>query len=287
MTTRAERAERLLEATPPKQIADAMAKIAEGAIKQIDRSLPRALEGDPSQVRLYVAAYCALSERAIETVETARPDLLAFDRQHHVVLLVEAKHSRGKSPQPDIPWMKSMLAGEAMSAPFSQWVGHFGAGRGTAVAIVALLREALPGMKPLSVPARHRLPAWNVKDTDVVRFYRAVSEALEGSETPLERIRSVLGLSRTDLAGLFGVKRQALERWDTHGVPAERQKKLATLSAIVDLLTAQLKSDRIAGVVRRKALAYGNRSILEAIAAGNEEAVLDELRSAFDWASAA
>jgi hypothetical protein len=39
--------------------------------------------------------------------------------------------------------------------------------------------------------------------------------------------------------------------------------------------------------VRRKALAYGNRSILEAVAAGDEAAVLEELRSAFDWASAA
>jgi DNA-binding XRE family transcriptional regulator len=256
--------DRLLEATPPKQIADAMTKIAEEAIDQIDRSLPRALEGDPSQVRLYVDAYCALSERALEAVEAG-----------------------GKSPQANIPWMRSMLAGEAMSAPFSQWVGSFGAGRGTAVAIVALLREALPGTRPLPVPTRRRLPTWNIEDTDVVRFYRAVSESLEGGEAPLERVRSVLGLSRTDLAGLFGVKRQALERWDTHGVPAERQEKLATLCAIVDLLTAQLKGDRIPGVVRRTALAYGNRSILEAIAAGDEEAVLDELRTAFDWASAA
>lgn len=258
-------ADYLLDAMPPKQVADAMAKMAEEAVDQIDRSLARALAGDPSQVRIYVDAYCVLSERAIEAVE----------------------HSGRKSSQPNVPWMRSMLAGEAMSAPFSHWVGRFGAGRGTAVAIVALLREALPGTKPLSVPARHTLPAWKIEDTDVVRFYRAVSESLEGSEAPLERIRSVLGLSRTDLAGLFGVKRQALERWDTHGVPAERQKKLATLSAIADLLTAQLKDDRIPGVVRRKALAYGNRSILEAIAAGDEEAVLDELRSAFDWASAA
>jgi hypothetical protein len=280
-------ADRLLKATPPKQIADAMARIAGEAVNQIDRSLPRALAGDPSQVRLYVDAYCALSERAVEAVEAARPDLLAFDQQRHVVLLVGAKHSGRKSSPANVPWMKSMLAGEAMSAPFSQWVGCYGAGRGTAVAIVALLREALPDTKPLPVPTRRCLPTWNVKDTDVVRFYRAVSETLEGSETPLERIRSVLGLSRTDLAGLFGVKRQALERWDTHGVPAERQKKLATLSAIVDLLTAQLKHDRIPGVVRRTALTYGNRSILEAIAAGDEEAVLGELRSAFDWASAA
>lgn len=280
-------ADRLLTASPPKQIADAMAKIAKEAVDEIDRSLPGALAGDSSQVRVYVDACRVLTDKALEAVETARPDLLAFDQQHRVLLVIQAKSTGSRSQERDIPWMKSMLAGEAMNAPFSQWVGRFGAGRGTAVAIVALLREALPDTKPLSVPARRCLPTWEVGDTDVVRFYRAVSESLESSESPLKRLRSVLGLSRTDLAGLFGVKRQALERWGTHGVPAERQGKLATLGAIADLLTTQLKSDRIPGVVRRTAAAYGGRSILEAIAAGDEEAVLAELRDAFDWASTA
>jgi hypothetical protein len=83
------------------------------------------------------------------------------------------------------------------------------------------------------------------------------------------------------------VRRQAIEQWEARGVPGERQEKLATLDAIVDLLTAKLKPDRIPAVVRRPAAAYGNRSILEAIAASDEELVLDELRNAFDWAAAA
>jgi hypothetical protein len=74
---------------------------------------------------------------------------------------------------------------------------------------------------------------------------------------------------------------------EARGVPGERQEKLATLDAIVDLLTAKLKPDRIPGVVRRPSAAYGNRSILEAIVASDEALVLDELRSAFDWAAAA
>lgn len=104
---------------------------------------------------------------------------------------------------------------------------------------------------------------------------------------PLVRLRTVLGLNRTELARLFGVRRQAVDQWSAHGVPADRQEKLATLGAIADLLEAKLKADRIPGVVRRAAPAFDGRSALEAIAAGDQDAVLDELRDAFDWASAA
>jgi len=280
-------ADSLLTGSPPKKVADAMTKLAEEAVKGIDSSLPGALAGDRDQVRAYVDAYRLLVEKVFDAVGAARPDLIAFDQQRHVLLLVQTKRAGRPARQHDIPWLKSMLAGEAMSAPFSQWVERFGAGLGTAVAMMAVLRETLPDVKPLATPTGRRLPDWNVQDTDVVRFYRSVTEMLEASESPLERIRSVFDLNRTELAELFGVKRQALERWDTHGVPAERQKKLATLGAIADLLAAQLKDDRIPGAVRRTAPAYGNRSILQAVAAGEEEAVLTELRDAFDWASAA
>ncbi len=62
---------------------------------------------------------------------------------------------------------------------------------------------------------------------------------------------------------------------------------LATLGEIADLLAARLKRDRIPGVVRRAAEAYGGRSILQAIGDSDEELVLDELRDAFDWSAAA
>jgi transcriptional regulator with XRE-family HTH domain len=120
-----------------------------------------------------------------------------------------------------------------------------------------------------------------------VQFYRAVGDELARIRTPLDRISSVLGVSRTELARLFGVRRQAIEQWESRGVPGERQEKLATLNAVVDLLTAKLKPDRIPGVVRRPAAAYGDRSILDAIAAGDEALVIGELRNAFDWAAVA
>lgn len=180
-----------------------------------------------------------------------------------------------------------MLQGGAIYAPFSTWVGVMGPGKGVALAVVSLLRQTLPNTEPLKLPPRRRLPGWDLDDRDAVRFYRDVSYLLDKAEAPLGRIRRVLDLNRTELATLFGVSRQAVERWEAQGVPAERQDKLSTLSAIVDLLEAQLKPDRIAGVARRPASAYGDRSIIEAIAAGEENLVLDELRDAFDWARTA
>ena len=174
-----------------------------------------------------------------------------------------------------------------MRAPFTYWVAKMGPGKGVAVALVDSLREALPGTKPLGGPISRPLPDWDLEDGDVVRFYRAAAEFLEGRELPLERIRRALQVNRTQTAALFGVSRQAVERWEAEGVPADRQEKLSTVSAIVDLLEAQLKSDRIPAVVRRTAPAYGDRSILEAIGDGDQDLVLSELRDAFDWTTTA
>jgi hypothetical protein len=255
-------------------------------LEQIGTSLPPAMAGDHDQVRVYVDAYGRLGDRLLEAVGEARPDLIVFDEFHRAQLVVEAKS--GDAAQPErISWIRTVLKGEAMNAPFSDWVGSLGYGRGTALAMVELLRSTLPIGKPLSRPAKRRLPTWELDEGDVVRFYRAVADAIEGSEAPIERIRTVMGLSRTEAALLFGVRRQALDGWRQKGLPAERQEKVATVSAIVDLLSTRLKSDRIAAVVRRQAPAYGDRSILEAIEADAESEVLEALRQGFDWANAA
>lgn len=255
--------DRLLADTAPSRVADAAERLAGEDLAAIAGSLPAALAGDPERVRVYVEAYGRLSDRLLDAVSETRPELTAF------------------------PLLRTILKGEAMNAPFSNWVGSLDSGRGTALAVVELLRASLPGGKPLSRPARWRMPAWEIDDAGVVRFYRAVAEALDDTESPLDRIRTVMGLSRTEAAALFGVRRQALDGWGRGGVPAERQAKLASIGAIADLLNARLKADRVPAVVRRPALAYGERSILEAIAADDEDRVLAALREGFDWALAA
>jgi DNA-binding XRE family transcriptional regulator len=278
-------AERALTGSRPKGVAAAAEKIAGEAVAEIDAALPKALAGDRRQVGIYLSAFTDLTRHLLIAVSEARPDYVLIDEAHRAVI-VEAKAPKGAKPQA-VPWARSLLEGEAMRAPFTYWVAAMGPGKGVAMALVDSLREALPDTEPLGGPTRKALPEWDIEDEDVVRFYRLAAEYLEGRELPLERIRRTLQVNRTELAALFGVSRQAVERWEAEGVPADRQEKLSTISAIVDLLEAQLKPDRIAAVARRAAPAYGERSILEAIAAGDQNRVLSELRDAFDWATAA
>jgi DNA-binding XRE family transcriptional regulator len=251
----------------PGRIADVAAQIGDSALEEIESSFQGAIGGDPRQVRAYVAAYRELIARILDVVGESHPSL--------------GTTASGPS------WMKTALERGAIGAPFTVWARMLGPSRGVAVAIVAGLREMLPGAEPLQAPVEGLLPEWTLDEAAVARFYRAVLEELERSKGPLERIRVVLGISRTELARLFGVRRQALDQWSLRGVPGDRQEKLATLGEISDLLAAKLKADRIPGVVRRAAAAYGGRSALAAIADGDEERVLAELRDAFDWAAAA
>jgi DNA-binding XRE family transcriptional regulator len=285
MTT-ASIAEKVLSARTPAGVADAVEQLAGPALEQITSSMPKAIAGERAQIRLYVMAYRSLENRLLDAVEAARPGLIILDEAHVVSSSAEKKSAEDGERDP-VPWLTAALEQGAMSVPFGEWVGALGVRRGTAVAVASQLRSLLRESKPLTTPKEHAVPGWPVNARDATRFYRAVSDELAREELPLERIASVLELSRTELAQLFGVRRQAIEQWEARGVPGERQVKLATLGAIVDVLAAKLKPERIPGVVRRPAAAYGERAILDAIAADDETLVLDQLRDAFDWAAAA
>lgn len=279
--------ERIFSAPDAERTAAAVAQDedARSILEEIEESLPRALAGDRRQVRLYVDAYRRLTNRMLDAAQEARPDLILLNRHGDVFAVVELKRPDGGSMK--APWIQAALEQSAMSAPFSEWIVEMGVGPGSAVACVAWLREMLPGVSPLVVGPERDLPEWSLARPDVLRFYRAVVDELERIDSPLERIQAVLGLGRTELAGLFGVRRQALDHWDASGVPAERQEKLATIGEVADLLAAKLKRDRIPGVVRRPSSAYGGRSALDAIADDGQALVLAELRDAFDWGAAA
>jgi hypothetical protein len=103
----------------------------------------------------------------------------------------------------------------------------------------------------------------------------------------LSTIEEPLGLSKTELGRLFGVTRQAIDGWHEQGVPAARQAKAATVAATVDLLARRLKPERLPGIVRRPARAYGGLTVLEMIARDRHEELLAITRRSFDWASTA
>ncbi len=100
------------------------------------------------------------------------------------------------------------------------------------------------------------------------------------------RVLSVWDLSRSEAARCFGVTRQALSKWLTQGVPAERAQAVADLAAATDLLVHYLKRDRIPAVVRRPVPELGGRSLLDLLAAGDTRALLGACRDMFRFEEA-
>jgi hypothetical protein len=103
--------------------------------------------------------------------------------------------------------------------------------------------------------------------------------------TMLDPIAETLELSETDLGRLFGVSRQAVGQWRDRGVPPNRMSKVATVASICDLLHHRLKPERIPGIARRPAKAYGGLSMLEMIERDRQDELQAEIRRSFDWAS--
>lgn len=93
---------------------------------------------------------------------------------------------------------------------------------------------------------------------------------------PLERVMGSWDLSAAAMARIFGVSRQALGKWRTHGVPEERLVALADLEAATDVLERYVRPDRIPAVVRRPAEVLGGPSLLQLA----EEHRFDEVRRA-------
>jgi len=100
-------------------------------------------------------------------------------------------------------------------------------------------------------------------------------------------IAETFELKETEIGRLFGVSRQAVGQWRDRGVPSNRMTRVTTVSAICDLLGHQLKPERIPGVARRPAEAYGGLSMLDMIERGREDELLRMIRRTFDWASPA
>src|SRR4051794_41785410 len=86
--------------------------------------------------------------------------------------------------------------------------------------------------------------------------------------TLLDPIAETLELTETELGRLFGVSRQAVGQWRERGVPSNRMATVTTVAAICDLLGHQLKGERIPGIARRPADAYGGPPVVGMIQPG-------------------
>ncbi|HEX3393718.1 MAG TPA: hypothetical protein VHS52_04250 [Acidimicrobiales bacterium] len=100
--------------------------------------------------------------------------------------------------------------------------------------------------------------------------------------THLARVLDVWSLSMADAGRMFGVSRQAVDKWISRGVPEQRRQVVADLEAVTDLLVRYLKRDRIPGVVRRPAERLEGASMLDWARAGRTSELVAYTREMFD-----
>jgi len=194
-----------------------------------------------------------------------------YAREWHA-LVRDLLHDHAEAP----PAAADILDLVALTAPFDP-AGPLHALMSAADGIIGGMSPPVPATVALELPDQ----------LDYQRFARVVLAELSGAGTGLERLLAAWQLSVTDAAGLFGVRRQAVQQWLADGVPAARQPKLLTVLQIADLLERNLLPGRVPAVVRASARAYGGASMLQMIAAERHRDLLDMVARSFDWAATA
>jgi hypothetical protein len=251
-----------------------VAALAPATVRDLDRLLPAAVAGSDPAARAYARAWRELAEAFLEAIRREWPDVIAATDDGGLVI-IDANGSASTAADRRLDYL-------ALQAPFSPWVARFGAGRGAAVFLLSELRAAVAGLEPLPA-AGSPLPHWDADDAALARFSHTVLAA--AAEPELARIMRVLGLTQTEAAALFGVRRQAVAQWLDAGIPSARAAKVTVVARTADLLDRMLVADRIPGIARTSAPAYGGRTMLEMIANEDHEELLDLVAASFDWAA--
>lgn len=260
----------LFDATDPDRVLDLLHAQREPELDALEASLGDALAGSDRAMAMYVSAYASLSRWMADEFTT-------LQRMERDEPLVEGDAAF---------LLGDLLKGSSVEAPFTAWTRRYRPGDAAALHLTNRMRDMV-GAPQLEPPAGTGLELGAVQSGKTRQFFTAVRYWLDRTDTPpLERLMRSFELSKSDLASLFGVRRQAIDGWLIGGVPAARQEKLSALSALADLLERKLKHDRMPGVARRSADAYGGLTMLEMIAADRHDELLASVRQAFDWSRA-
>jgi hypothetical protein len=271
----------LFRAREPERVRGALRQLQDGRLlASLGAQLELALRGSDDGAREYVRAYRELTGCLLANGHRIHLDLLVVTDEGEIALV----DANGKPARAPIEAVENTAA----EAPFTPWAATYELADAVGLDLTSRVRVLL-GDRALTSPATGNGWVPVADDLDAQRFIRRVRHYLNHPDAvdPLRRIADAFGLSKTELAGLFGVRRQAVDQWLARGVPPERQEKVATLGALVDLLERKLKPERLPGVARRPAPAYGGETMLELIRRDRHRELLDLVRASFDWATAA
>lgn len=269
----------LLLAADPERVRRAVRELDGGSLlPSLSSRLALALAGSDEATREYVTCFRELALRVLDEAHRARPDIVVRTDEGELAI-IDVKGAPRRAPV-------EVLETTSADAPFGPWTSRFPLEEAVALELASRVRQLI-GLHALE-PGEAGLGT-AIDDVAAERFLRRVRFHLShpNDEHPLRRLMEAFDLSKTELGSLFGVRRQAIDQWLERGVPAERQDKLQTLLAVVDLLERKLKPGRLPGVARRPAEAYGGKTMLGLIAADRHRELLEQVRASFDWATAA
>jgi hypothetical protein len=271
----------LFIARDPERVRGALRQLKDGRLlASIEKPLDLALRGSDDATREYVRGYRELVTCLLVNAHSIHQDLVVVTDEGEITL-VDGNGQPARAPI-------GALENAAAEAPFTPWAARYELAEAAGLDLTSRVRVLL-GHQALNPPATDNGWAPVGDDLDAQRFIRRVRHFLNhpAARHPLHRIADAFGLSKTELAGLFGVRRQAVDQWLARGVPPERQEKVATLDALVDVLERKLKPGRLPGVARRPAAAYGGEAMLDLIRQNRHRELLDLVHTSFDWATAA
>jgi hypothetical protein len=216
-------------------------------VQELEQALPAALAGDEDAARRYARAW------------------------HQLVLGLVG--SRSRSPASAVEVLDPL----SLTAPFDP-LGPIHALMWVAASIIGDMspRSSIRS-SPVILPAA----------IDFDGFTRAVLDELSGAGSALRSLLISWQLSTAEAARLFGVTRQAVQQWLEGGVPPARQPKVLAVLRIGDLLSRNIRPERIPGIVRSPAPGYDGATMLQLIAQDRQQELLDSVARSFDWAAPA
>lgn len=263
------------------ETADECAKLLSDVPGQFDvfrEAMPHALRGEWPAVTVLVSHWHSLVDDIVKSAADELPDLV--QRINSGFGIMTASHHVRREP---IQYLDHLIG----DVPFSPLIARFGQDVGVGVAAIDAFRMLLPGIPQLTLGLS---PGWPdlPEGIDSMRFRRLVDLALRSMQPPLVRVKELFGLSNSEVADLFSVKRQAVDQWEQGGeVPTARREKLANVLSVGELLERKLSPGRLPLVARRSADIYGGITMLDMVAS-NRDAELRELTErAFDWSGTA
>ncbi|MGC1381802.1 MAG: hypothetical protein WA814_12365 [Candidatus Baltobacteraceae bacterium] len=99
----------------------------------------------------------------------------------------------------------------------------------------------------------------------------------------LDGVAEVFGLSETELADLFGIRRPSLTGWREHGIPPARRASAERLRDLASVFAREVIASRIPEIVRTPDDWLEGRTILETIRRDGTEPIYGYLRRLFAY----